>query len=328
MPSSKPPKKPDQRPDAESVSFSVVIPAYNREGTVARSIQSALDQSYAPLEILVVDDGSADQTAEIIAAFGGIVRLIRQENGGAPVARNTGIRAANGDWIAFLDSDDYWTPDHLLRTKNAIEATGGAADFYFSNIDMAENEGGEPQWKRAGFAIEGEHEMLQDGTPWVLRRRIPMMLQAAVFHRQRLVDAGCLWDVLPMRDDTHVFLRHGIGWPVCAVNGIGTTQTSDDQSGGRLTTTISNRTLRYWRCSVQMWGDLLGRIPAGDRASRELVQQRLATSHLRLGMLSAKGSGLLKLPVHLAKGFCAHPKTFVQTFGKKIGLGPKEDFTG
>ena len=311
-----------------SASFSVVIPAYNREDTVGRSIQSALDQSHPPDEILVVDDGSKDRTAEIIAAFGGKVRLISQENGGAPVARNTGIRAARADWIAFLDSDDYWTPDHLKRVAQAIEGTDGAAEFYFANIDMAENEGGEPQWKRAQFSIEGEYEMLDDGTPWVLRRRIPMMLQSAVFHRERLVEAGLLWDELPMRDDTHVFLRHGIGLPVCAVNSIGTIQTSDDQSGGRLTTTISNRTPRYWRCSVLMWRDLLARIPAGDTQSRSLVRQRLATSHLRLGMLTKGGAGIFRLPLHLAKGFCAHPKTFVQTFGKKIGMGPSEDFTG
>ncbi len=313
---------------SEPARFSVVIPAYNRADTVGRAIQSALDQTHAPLEVLVVDDGSKDSTPEIIASFGEPVRLIRQENGGAPVARNTGIRAAKGDWIAFLDSDDYWTPEHLMRMGAAIESTQGKAEFYFANIDMAENEGGLPQWQRAEFAIDGEHELLADGTPWVLRRRIPMMLQAAVFHRERLVAAGCMWDVLPMRDDTHVFLRHGIAKPVCAVQGIGTIQTSDDQSGGRLTTTISNRTQRYWKCSVLMWTDLLGRIPSSDAPSKRLVRQRLATSHLRLGMLAAKEGGALRFPGQLMRAFFAHPKTVLQTFGKKLGMGSKEDLTG
>ncbi|MEZ6019211.1 MAG: glycosyltransferase family 2 protein [Planctomycetota bacterium] len=307
--------------------FSVVIPAYNREGTVGRAIESALAQSYAPFEVIVVDDGSKDGTAAVIEAFGPPVTLIRQPNGGAPVARNTGVRAAKGDWIAFLDSDDYWTPGHLERVAAAIEGTGGAAHYYFTNIDMAENEGGRPQWERAQFSIEGPYQMLADGTPWVLRPRIPMVLQAAVFHRERLLAEGGLWQDLPMRDDTHVFLRHGIARPICAVAGIGTIQTSDDQSGGRLTTTISNRTLRYWRCSVRMWKDLLDRIPAGDAASRRLVRQRLSTSYLRRGFLATREGARLAWIGGLAQSAWSHPPTFLRSVAKKLGIGPREDLT-
>ncbi|MCA9002622.1 MAG: glycosyltransferase, partial [Planctomycetes bacterium] len=71
--------------------FSVVIPAYNREGTVGRAIQSALEQTCAPFEILVVDDGSKDRTAEVIASYPEPVRLISRANGGAPAARNSGV---------------------------------------------------------------------------------------------------------------------------------------------------------------------------------------------------------------------------------------------
>lgn len=309
------------------VRFSVVIPAYNREGTVARAIQSALDQTFPPFEVLVVDDGSKDGTAQVIASFGPPVQLVSRPNGGAPAARNSGIQRAKGDWIAFLDSDDYWLPQHLERMAAAIQATQGQADFYFANIDMAENEGGRPQWERAEFSIAGTHSLLADGTPWVLRPRIPMMLQASVFHRERLLASGAMWEALPMRDDTHVFLKHGIQRPVCAVAEIGTIQTSDDQSGGRLTTTISNKTLRYWRCSVLMWKDLLGRIPRSDRASRRLVRQRLATSHLRLGMGLAKEGDRLAFLKHLGVAFWVHPATVLQTMAKKMHLGSKQDLT-
>ncbi len=307
--------------------FSVVIPAYNREAIVGRAIQSALDQSFAPHEILVVDDGSSDRTAEVVASFGERVTLIKRANGGAPAARNSGIQAAKGEWIAFLDSDDYWTSDHLKRMAMAIEATDGCAEFYFADIQMAENEGGRPQWERAEFSITSDFELLEDGTPWVLRKRVPLLLQASVFRRDRLLAAGGMWEVLPMRDDTHVFLRHGIAKPICAVAGIGTIQTSDDRSGGRLTTTISNTTERYWRCSILMWADLLKCVPAGDLASKRMLKQRLSTSHIRFAIRTAKAGRIWRVPSHLIKAFLASPGTLLRTAGKKLGIGSNDILT-
>jgi len=93
--------------------FSVIIPAYNSETTLARAIDSVLAQSRPAYEIIVVDDGSTDGTAAVAEAFGDAVRLVRQTNAGVAVARNVGAQAANGDWLAFLDADDWYYPDRL-----------------------------------------------------------------------------------------------------------------------------------------------------------------------------------------------------------------------
>ncbi|MBM4104453.1 MAG: glycosyltransferase [Planctomycetes bacterium] len=93
--------------------ISVVIPAYNAGACIERAICSVLAQSRAADEIIVVDDGSTDNTAEIVRRFTDRVKLIGQVNAGVSTARNAGIRAAVGDWIAFLDSDDEWLPDYL-----------------------------------------------------------------------------------------------------------------------------------------------------------------------------------------------------------------------
>ncbi|MEN8127779.1 MAG: glycosyltransferase family A protein [Planctomycetota bacterium] len=99
--------------------ISVVIPAYNAGPYIARTIESVLSQTRPADEIIVVDDGSADNTAEAVRAFGDKVILIQQENAGASVARNTGIKAAKGNWIAFLDGDDEWVPEKLeLQTAH------------------------------------------------------------------------------------------------------------------------------------------------------------------------------------------------------------------
>src|SRR3989338_2429905 len=95
-------------------SVSVVIPTYNRAVRVKNAIDSVLSQTAADYEIVVVDDGSTDGTADIIhSTYGSKVILIEQENKGVSAARNTGVRAARGDLIAFLDNDDRWMPEKL-----------------------------------------------------------------------------------------------------------------------------------------------------------------------------------------------------------------------
>ena len=94
---------------------SVIIPAYNAERFIARTIQSCLDQTVPPLEILVADDGSSDRTAEIVSSFPAPVRLLRKKNGGPASARNHAAREAKGDWLAMLDADDRWMPTKLER---------------------------------------------------------------------------------------------------------------------------------------------------------------------------------------------------------------------
>ena len=102
-----------------SMRISVVIPAYNAGRYIGRAIDSVLAQTRPAEEIIVVDDGSTDHTAEIAGAYGDRIRFIRQENAGASVARNTGIAAATGNWIAFLDADDEWLPEKLrLQTEH------------------------------------------------------------------------------------------------------------------------------------------------------------------------------------------------------------------
>lgn len=101
---------------------SVIMPAYNTARYIREAIDSVLDQDYPNKELIVIDDGSTDGTLELLASYGDRIRLITQRNQGSAVARNAGLAAAQGEYIAFLDSDDIWLPgklrlqvDHLRR---------------------------------------------------------------------------------------------------------------------------------------------------------------------------------------------------------------------
>ncbi len=116
--------------------FSVVIPAYNSAEFINDTIETALDQTYAPLEVIVVDDGSRDDTAAVVRQrFGDRVRVIQQENAGPNAARNYGIREAAGDWIALLDADDLWLPEKLDRQATCV-ADGVGIVHCFNRNDL------------------------------------------------------------------------------------------------------------------------------------------------------------------------------------------------
>ena len=132
---------------------SVVIPAFNRTDTILRSVTSVVAQTFADWEAIVVDDGSTDDTAAIATGFDPRIRIIRQENQGLSAARNTGVAAARGEYLAFLDSDDEWRPEHLaicvafLRafpeqqfvTTELIEDFGHGKTVRHYHADLARN---------------------------------------------------------------------------------------------------------------------------------------------------------------------------------------------
>jgi glycosyltransferase involved in cell wall biosynthesis len=99
---------------------SVVIPTYNHARYVGDAVESALAQTNCRVEVIVVNDGSTDDTREVLAPYGDRIRAVHQKNGGLSAARNTGIRVATGEWVSFLDSDDFWHPQKTERQLAAV----------------------------------------------------------------------------------------------------------------------------------------------------------------------------------------------------------------
>lgn len=139
-------------------SFSVVVPTYNRAGLLGEAVRSVLAQSNPPLEVLVVDDGSTDETPQVASRFPEPVRYLRQENAGVSAARNRGIEEARGDVVAFLDSDDVWQPEKLA-VHEAVhgrwpEVGWSISDSLIVDDDLEPHSG--PQGFRRGFPLFDE----------------------------------------------------------------------------------------------------------------------------------------------------------------------------
>ncbi len=137
---------------------SVIIPVYNGERYVAQALDSVFRQDYRPFEVIVVDDGSTDRTAQIICGYDS-VHYIRQMNQGVASARNTGITASRGEIIAFLDSDDFWPPGRLTVTVGYFQQHQEVGYVLGKEMMFVEPGCDVPEWVKAEWLKEP-----QDGT--------------------------------------------------------------------------------------------------------------------------------------------------------------------
>lgn len=127
----------------KSDGVSVIIPTYNRESVVRRAIDSALEQTYRNLEVIVVNDGSTDGTSEVLGNYGERIRVIRQTNAGPSAARNRGATEAAGEVLAFLDSDDRWLPVKIERQMEVLRRGGVGMSCCICNARLRSSTGKE-----------------------------------------------------------------------------------------------------------------------------------------------------------------------------------------
>jgi glycosyltransferase involved in cell wall biosynthesis len=292
-------------------SFAAVIPVHNRGELVRRAIESVLAQTRRPEQLIVVDDGSTDDLTPILDPYGTRVTLVRKEHGGVSSARNLGVEAADADFVAFLDSDDHWTPDHLERLEQAITATDGRASLYFADIHLPHGRGGRSAWEVAQFRVDGRFHLCEDGTDWVMLPRQPMWIQASAIRRSEYIGAAGCDERLTRRQDTHLFFKLGIGRPVCAVAGIAGIVTDDDPQS--LTQIYAHERV-YWECTVCLYRDILANSQL-SLVHRAALNRRLAAAHWELARIQ-----LARAPITSARNIAQslrHDRSLIS--GRALG---------
>jgi glycosyltransferase involved in cell wall biosynthesis len=290
------------------IDISVVIPTYNRAPLACRAVDSVLAQTFRPAEVIVVDDGSTDDTRVRLERYGSSIRFVHQPNAGASVARNHGVEESHSPWIAFLDSDDVWVADHLERIVAAIEATAGGAAFYFSDMQLPVAEGGGTLWDHIGFTFTGPYAFTQNAASWVLMERQPTMLQSCVVAKETYLATGGLRPELRLAHDTHLFVLLGVGRSACAVAGLGTVQTADDDAGTRLTSIHSSRTRKYWEENLRLWLDVRHQVVRLTSQERRIVGSYVAEARWRLARHAFEEGRVIGGLGEVWKSFRASPR--------------------
>ena len=184
---------------------SVILPTYNRGWILTEAIDSVLAQDYKNYELIVVDDGSTDNTREILDVYGQDIIVLRQANNGVSAARNRGIAAAGGQLVAFLDSDDLWLPRKLSRQ----------VDFFKLNPDAVINQT-EEIWIRNGVRVNPK-DRHRKPSGMIFERSLELCLvsPSAVMIQITLFDAVGVFDEnLPACEDYDLWLRIGCRYPV------------------------------------------------------------------------------------------------------------------
>ena len=190
--------------------ISVVIPAWNRRDRLGRALDSVLAQTLPPREVIVVDDGSSDGTAGFVRRRYPGVRLLVQENHGVSHARNRGIEAARGDWIALLDSDDTWLPEKLARQRERLAAPGAPPVCHADEI-----------WIRHGRRVNPKRRHAKP-EGWIFRRCLPLCCvspSTVLIRRDLFREVGLFDEELPACEDYDLWLRIFCRYPVALAAG-------------------------------------------------------------------------------------------------------------
>ncbi len=193
------------------IDIGIIIPTYNRASIVSESIESVLAQSHAAREIIVVDDGSTDDTSAVLARFGNHIRAIRQTHAGPSEARNNGIRAASSDWIAFLDDDDTYTADRLQHAVEAIQRHPDVA-VHMSNLTIITDGEKEVDLFKTRHLHATEMMRMERPIAWCLQGC--SFVQTLVIQRKTLRDIGPFKEMFYEDLDFVLRLCSSVPWTV------------------------------------------------------------------------------------------------------------------
>ncbi|MCP2520499.1 glycosyltransferase [Candidatus Aminicenantes bacterium AC-708-M15] len=184
---------------------SVIIPTYNRASFLKEAIESVLNQEYSDFELIIIDDGSTDNTKEIIKQYEGKLKYYYQSHKGVSPARNAGLKLARGDFIAFLDSDDLWKKEKLKIQVEFMKSHPEIMVCYTEEI-----------WIRKGVRVNPKKKH-KKYSGWIFDKVVPiclLSLSSALFRKKLFEEVGVFDENLPACEDYDLGLRIACKYPI------------------------------------------------------------------------------------------------------------------
>lgn len=188
-----------------NIQISAIVPTFNRSLLVTEAIESVLLQDETVDEIIVIDDGSSDDTREQLTRFGKSIKVLFQKNKGISSARNLGIRSTTFDWLAFLDSDDLWKSNKIKRQKQEIIANPEFSIVY-TDEEWRQNN----KWKN-------QKKIHQKFSGWIYKKCLPLCIispSSVLIHKKVFDRVGFFDENLPACEDYDLWLRIAAVFPV------------------------------------------------------------------------------------------------------------------
>jgi glycosyltransferase involved in cell wall biosynthesis len=188
---------------------SIIIPTFNRGWVLKEAVDSVLAQDFSNFELIVIDDGSVDNSFEILASYGNKIKVLSQENRGVSSARNKGVASSSGEYIAFLDSDDLWLPGKLSAQLAFFEKTPDALICQTEEI-----------WVKNGIRVNpGKRHKKMSGFFFEKSLELCLVSPSAVMVKKRLFEIVGLFDeALPACEDYDMWLRVNCRHPIYLID--------------------------------------------------------------------------------------------------------------
>ncbi len=252
---------------------SVIIPVFNRAGIIIRTVQDVLRQTYRNIEIIVVDDGSTDDTPRRLAELGKMIRTVRQENQGPAAARNRGIGEARGQLIAFQDSDDHWHPSKLRRQVDLLAKLDPSVPCCFCNAVLRHPEGKETTSFHLSALDPSHPQGLWSNPEEIVATRCLLFNQVIVARKEALLRVGGFNADLRYLEEWDLALKLSMlgPWAFIAEPLAYWNPGTIHSVSSRAATELSD--LRA--CGVRVLSDALERLNGGSASVRKFLLQSL-----------------------------------------------------